>query len=517
MKMKFNILPIAITAVLGAGMSSCNDWLRVDMEDKVMEKTMFSDYKGYCTALNGIYIGMNGLYSNQLSTGAIDVMAQYYNVTENNSHSKRLYAGYKYNDPSIKTSIENIWQTLYNLIANTNVVIEHTETGDVLNEKQRGIIRGEAFALRAFLHFDLLRLFGPIYSTSPDQVCIPYQESSQRVIQPLLPASEVLGKIINDLKEAESLLSQYDPIITEGVGNILTNDDGVSTYDTSFRQLRLNYYAVEAMLARAYLWKGDKTEAYKYAKTNVIDKVTTEDLEVFPWVTLSQIDAEGKNDYLFSSEVIFSLYNSKRVDNVLRANFISTLTLANRLTFVGSSLSSNSKVATFYDDLGDYRRKMWSTIDPTDEEIEAAGPWGEALPTLVFNKYDEFTKDAINNSTGTVTTYRFMVPLIRLSEMYLIAAESSPNTTEALELINTLRLHRNCRDLPADTDIDRAITYEMAREVIGGGQLFYFYKRRAMTEIISGTSIDGKYNMQLSNYTLPLPDSEIEERNISNL
>ena len=41
MKMKFNILPIAITAVLGAGMSSCNDWLRVDMEDKVMEKTMF--------------------------------------------------------------------------------------------------------------------------------------------------------------------------------------------------------------------------------------------------------------------------------------------------------------------------------------------------------------------------------------------------------------------------------------------------------------------------------------------
>nr|WP_303642313.1 RagB/SusD family nutrient uptake outer membrane protein [uncultured Duncaniella sp.] len=160
---------------------------------------------------------------------------------------------------------------------------------------------------------------------------------------------------------------------------------------------------------------------------------------------------------------------------------------------------------------------MWSTIDPTDEEIEAAGPWGEALPTLVFNKYDEFTKDAINNSTGTVTTYRFMVPLIRLSEMYLIAAESSPNTTEALELINTLRLHRNCRDLPADTDIDRAITYEMAREVIGEGQLFYFYKRRAMTEIISGTSIDGKYNMQLSNYTLPLPDSEIEERNISNL
>ena len=43
--MKFNILPIAITAVLGAGMSSCNDWLRVDMEDKVMEKPCLATTK----------------------------------------------------------------------------------------------------------------------------------------------------------------------------------------------------------------------------------------------------------------------------------------------------------------------------------------------------------------------------------------------------------------------------------------------------------------------------------------
>lgn len=36
------------------------------------------------------------------------------------------------------------------------------------------IIRGEALALRAMLHFDMLRLFGPVYSLNPDGTAIPY-------------------------------------------------------------------------------------------------------------------------------------------------------------------------------------------------------------------------------------------------------------------------------------------------------------------------------------------------------
>ena len=296
---------IAAVALLGFGFSSCNDWLEVKMQDKIMENALFADYKGYMTALNGVYIGMLDLYSRSLTTGALDVMAQYYNVSQNNNHSMKLYATYLYSDPSIETATTSIWNQAYTLLANTNVIIEHTDN-DMLTPQQHAVIRGEALALRAFIHFDLLRLYGPIFSEDSKKVCIPYQASSKREIQPMLPADEVLEKVIADLREAESLLVLHDPIITEGVKNSSVSDDGATSYDMSFRQLRLNYYAVQVLLARAYMWKGDNATAYKIAKEQILDKITTKDLEVFPWVTKEQTEINGRPDLLFSSEVMFS-------------------------------------------------------------------------------------------------------------------------------------------------------------------------------------------------------------------
>ena len=77
------------------------------------------------------------------------------------------------------------------------------------------IIQGEALALRAMLHFDMLRLFGPVYSRNPEATSIPYYTSEVLSPEPLLPASEVMTKIIQDLQEARILLNE-DPVKTEG-------------------------------------------------------------------------------------------------------------------------------------------------------------------------------------------------------------------------------------------------------------------------------------------------------------
>jgi hypothetical protein len=109
--------------------------------------------------------------------------------------------------------------------------------------------------------------------------------------------------------------------------------------------------------------------------------------------------------------------------------------------------------------------------------------------------------------------YRYMVPLIRLSEVYLIAAEGAPTREEALGYINTVRAHRSCRNLEGDNfDLQETITAEFAREVIGEGQLFYYYKRLGMEQMISGTAASGTYGMVLSNYVMPLPSSETDKR-----
>lgn len=497
MKRKYGINFILGISAFLFSMSSCTDWLEVKMEDGIMENTLFSTNEGYMTALNGVYTELNNIYGSTLSMGMIDIMAQYYNVANNNDHAYINYATYAYSEDNVESASASVWSNMYSLIANTNVLLEHCDASDAgITSKYYPIVKGEALALRAMMHFDLLRLYGPIYNeSSASTLCMPYQETSKKDIQPLLSARDVLDKVIRDLESAAELLKE-DPIITEGVKDAEASDDGLESYDFSYRQLRLNYYAVKALLARAYLWKGDKEAAYKIAKNDIIDKITTTDLTVFPWTTKEAVEMTDKEDRIFSSEVFFSLYNMKR-KNLYDTYFDPSITITSRLTFVGSGIaSSDSKVASFYDDDNDYRKKMWS-VETSEEE-------SGVVTALCFNKYKEIT--------GT-STYRYMIPLIRLSEVYLIAAECTDDLDEALGYINELRLHRNCANTSATVEtIQDVITKEFAREMIGEGQLFFYYKRHAMEQIISGVKSSEKYDMLLSDYVWPLPKIEQDER-----
>ena len=145
----------------------------------------------------------------------------------------------------------------------------------------------------------------------------------------------------------------------------------------------------------------------------------------------------------------------------------------------------DSKVALFYDNENDYRRRQWKLVEPSQEEIDKAEEEGrDPKSTLYTTKYGDFEGSVTIDGP---TTYRYMVPMIRLSEMYLIAAEATSDT----------------------------ITLEFAREMIGEGQLFFYYKRRQ--ELLLN-SREGKfdYNMSLANYVWPLPESEINKRGTVN-
>ena len=506
MKLHNNIKAICLAARLKAATSSSSEWRDVTPEDNVMENTLFGTNEGFQVALNGIYISLVDLYTNNLTTGVIDVMAQYYNVTAGNDHSYKTYVTYDFKDQAFVDFAESVWTKSYQLIANTNTLLEHCYDPEAaVKPALKPVITGEALALRAMLHFDLLRLFGPVYSDQTANLkSIPYQKSSAKEIQPLLPASEVLANVIADLEEAARLLKDADPIVTDGIRNEEENDNGLGNDFLNYRNLRLNYYAVQALLARAYAWQGNATKAYEICKNDIIDKITTEEMAVFPWVTEGQVHAEGKPDFLFSSEVMFALYNSKRT-SVYSSLFSPALnSKSSRLTFVGANYS-DSKFAFFYDDVNDWRREMWQIA-----EVKATEEGGEDESSLYMNKFADFEQGTTASSTDL---YRYMMPLVRLSEVYLMAAEGAPTREEAFSYINTVRLHRSCRDIADENqELIEAVLPEFAREVIGEGQLFYFYKRHALTSIPSGTVANGTFNMVLSNYVLPLPPSEVDKR-----
>lgn len=526
MKKKNIIMSVILAGFTSVMTTSCTDWLDVKMSDNIMENTLYSTNDGFLIALNGIYVGLNDIYGRNLSVSIIDVMAQYYNVTENNDHVYKIYAGYKFKEDAFEQTSSGIWTKMYENIANINTLLDHCdEANSALRQSHYPLVKGEALALRAMLHFDLLRIYGPVpQDATASQTCIPYQETSAKDIQPLLPASEVIEKVIRDLEAAAAILKEGDPIITKGVQNAVPSDDGLDRYDFAYRQLRLNYYAVQALLARAYLWKGDKAKAAQIAKNEILDKITTAELDVFPWITEEAIQDAKKPDRLFSTEVFFSLYDQAR-SSMYSSLFNSSLEQRSRLTFVGEGLASaDSKIATFYDDAtNDWRvTTMWDVVTVVDnskpegeEGDEDEGEEGKEETTktkssLYSKKYMDADREAKFDGSET---YRYMTPLIRLSEIYLILAECARTDDEAIGYINKIREHRNCKSITTqDGDRQTLVTKEFAREVLGEGQLFFYYKRLGMESIISGTSATEPYKMLLGNYMWPLPKVEIDKR-----
>ena len=121
----------------------------------------------------------------------------------------------------------------------------------------------------------MLRLFGPVYSRNPDQLCIPYNDSRTAQVYEQLSASSIIyDHLIPDLNAAEDCLAEYDPIVTEGpLASTVSSEDNFTRY----RQLRLNYYATILLKARIYLWAGDTENALIEARK------LTDDPQVRAW------------------------------------------------------------------------------------------------------------------------------------------------------------------------------------------------------------------------------------------
>jgi len=465
---------------------SCSKWIDVKPTDRLSEDMLFTDKTGYVKALNGVYVEManTSLYGQFMTTSAVDAMAGYYYIL-GSTHPYFDYCMFNYTNATPKNGFDNAWKKAYELIINTNVIIEKSgnAASGILPDPYYGMVKGEALALRAMIHFDMLRLFGPIWSEGNKSiVCIPYSKSSSTEVSPLLSADQVMNNIITDLTDALALLKNVDPVITEGVRN---TQNTAGTNDFYYRQYRLNYYAIKALLARASLWKGDKATALRYAK-EVIDDVQRPEKPIFPFVTFAAATNADKPDRMFSPEVIFSIYTINRktmYDNLFAPELNKDLRLA-----FNAGNADKARADAMYEDKNDYRYRIWENINVGNVSV------------LTSQKY----KDVVDGPG------RYMIPLVRLSEMYLIAAECSGTLAEGTTLLNKMRTSRNIVSVtPLNTEeLKIAIASEYRKEMFGEGQLFFYYKRNSSQSIPNNAALTGNKTMVLNNYVVPLPDSE---------
>ena len=449
--------------------TSCEEWFDVDPRTEIKEDDLFKDESGYFDALVGVYsiMGRQALYGDNLTMGIPEAIVQNYYLATT-AHPLNYAKSFDYENTNLRPTIDSFWSGLYEAIVNDNNVLEHLAGADrrMFSDNNYELIRGEALALRAYLHFDALRLFGPSFRMDPDRKCIPYVTAVSRMNTPYSSAREVVELCIRDLKEAEQLLAD-DPVI-----NVVSNEDNIYRMN---RTTRMNLFAVRALMARIYHYAGDKANALAYARM-IIDSDRFNLISNMMTMTA---------DRVISAELLFALF----VDNL--SDWADD-------HFSHSSYGYDYQQMTFYlDDFFDVNAGLGKDIR-YEAQFDVADYYGK------LNKYLSKNGDSYNA--------RYRVPMLRLSEMFYIAAESTSDLDEATTWLNQVRRARSleAKSFSRFDDIETYLTAEYRREFYGEGQLFYRYKWLDADVIGPGYLAQNVSARKEKVYILPLPDQEQE-------
>lgn len=449
-------------------LASCSDWLDVAPNTDLPAKELFTTENGFKNALAGLYISMTdeNTYGKNLTFGLMDQLAQMYDklpegTTDRNSvyiYDRETSGAY-----NTKGTLASIWGSQYNTIANANNLLKWWNLNGeavIADSITRRMIRGEALAIRAFLHFDLLRGWGPANYAGNESVremkCIPYRTVADHSKQPQLPASEVLANVISDLKEARECLDYEKEL------DLSDRIEG--------RHMRFNYHAINALLARVYNYAGEKDSAALHA------------LKVIEECGLA-LESGNDNDPILSKEVIVGLNMHELEDNL------------------SDYFAVSDKLATKYYLNISTLNIIFESVGSESEDIRAKG-------TAFYRNNEQ--QNAI--SLKYVDNDNEIIPLIRLSEMYYIACEAVEDGVDAARYVNLVRNKRGiskAKNVSCDTDELRvaALNKEYRKEFYGEGQYFWFLKTHGITGPLAHRA---ESVLAEENFLFPLPDAEIE-------
>ncbi len=477
--MKQTLLYIVFAATLLIT-PSCENFLDITPEGQVSRDELLKTPEGIEDALYGAYAQMrqSTLYGQNLSFYHLEMMAQ--TLYSPNIDALKALGQYDYKFTQVQDDFTAIWVAMYKNISDVNSIL-HSDLVKNAKEYPYTLYRGEALALRAFMHFDLMRIFCEQYTVNPQADGIPYQNNFSLVAPEFEKLEKNYEHVIADLLEADSLLACEDDIA------------GTTPF-TSDRQTHMNRYAVQALLARVYLTMGNKAKALEYAKKVIEHSGRT----LTPKDEVSGSIHGHVQGYISEKEGLFGLYYAE---------------FYNLVYPVLEQPSSSFSYSLFprYDIQDIYLQ------DTDGSEDFRVGAYFKQTSQSGY-RMGKLTEHYELNNTETLRPAGLLlgINLIRLPEMYYICAEAllEEYPDSARGYYDEVLRHRGIKPL-ADRESDKTLTQERInleryKEFIGEGQTFFNMKRQNLAI----TSADGEVTYQPSKaiYVVPIPDSEKENR-----
>lgn len=410
------------------------------------------------TALNGTYANLR---NGELRGAAVPLLGD---LLADNIYLSTVNIGLFNGENSYSITTDGaysnrVWFFAYTNILQANNIIDATlnRGTDVMQYK------GEAYAIRALVYFDLVRLFGKPYTTEPNSLGVPIVLHYDPAALPKRnTVAEVYAQILSDLDKAIELMSQYSG------------------------SARFSKYAAIALKAKVNLYKGDYQGAYELAKdvlTNSGFTLVNRNALAGYWATATPHSESNKIETLF--ELASDVFNNNGSDEL-------------SMHYVQADNSEGEMLTT---------QSLYDTYRTTDVRKNliikgVRNRVGGENPAYIVNKYPVLV--------GNFNEKK----VIRLSEVQLIAAEAAYRLNkepEALILLNALMVQRDpsLTYTSSGTSLLTDIVNERRKELAFEGDRFFDLNRlnqdiMRTEEYPSGIIEAGDYRR-----VMPIPLGEI--------
>jgi starch-binding outer membrane protein, SusD/RagB family len=329
--------------------------------------------------------------------------------------------------------VEATWAAAYRVISRANRVLRDVDAFAAENPKKVNRLKGQALAIRAHAHFDIMRYWAPDFKRNSTALAAPYMTSFENV-PPSKPSrlsvKQYYDNILADLATAKSLLAPAN--IDKAIGSVT---------DRSM----IDQVAVFAILARVNLY----AEQWSDAATNADLASAARPIE-----TLANFGKIWKDEP--TSEVIWSVKFSTQTEGAPYEN----------VYFVRGDRLSFQPTYEMVDDLDLYALN--------DGRFDSYMVYDLKRPKLL--KYI---------GRGTATDGVVDWKAYRSSEMALISAEAKARIggqdAAALTTLNTLRSKRYFSSSYPNPATNAALLAEILRqrrlELFAEGHRFFDLKR----------------------------------------
>lgn len=465
MKYRYIISKIGVSiqmifiAVLMMLMSSCDSLLDIKPTDQIDGEDLFSSVDRLEKGVLGVYadwypehtIRIASLMTDEcrlgLQNSGVDALGQ--NV-------------FRWTYTSSDDEILAPWQNSYQVIGRVNYILKGMNKVPIRDDEEKeriAGIEGELLGIRAFMHFELYRMYSYSGVYDAQSLAIPYIVEPNIDKQPSRPTVENFFDLLwKDLQKAENL-QQHNSVS------------------------RLGLNGLNALHARISLYTGRYDDAELYA-SKVIEKMKLSSAQDFALMWKDKSEAE----------VIFKLQRNNM--STIRPGDIFYNINSDKILFTPSS-----KLTSAYDKEHDIRYLSWFKIDEEEADEDSRGD-------LVI-KY-EGDKDAQNRND---------VKIFRVGEMYLIRAEARLNQGDnggAASDLHTLRMARisgyKAEIFRNKKELSESISEERFKELPYEGHRFFDLRRRHEAIHREVSDVDPKLSTLLVtdlHYNIPIPQSEV--------